>query len=207
MLLKQFPDKDQFHQYDYDWMFLSYLNNDAWPHPQSDEKLLARSQKIPSWVMKSGRNLMVVQWASSLLSQDFTPSDLEPRVPINVFVEKYRSLIESAKSKGARVMILDYRADYEGYGNYEPYSNALKKLSAEMNVHYFPILENAREPLNNLKLLEKKYDCRRVKSRWGMLVERLPHLYLYAEYYPEHLNEIGTAWLADTIAPIILSEP
>ncbi len=32
-----------------------------------------------------------------------------------------------------------------------------------------------------------------------------PRLWFYAEFHPEHLNELGTEWLADQVAQILLS--
>ena len=44
----------------------------------------------------------------------------------------------------------------------------------------------------------------RVARRWGPLLHERPSLRFYAEVYPEHLNEVGVAWLADEIAPMLL---
>ena len=44
----------------------------------------------------------------------------------------------------------------------------------------------------------------RVRQRWGTdKLERRPYLWYYAEMFPEHLNELGNAWLAARLAPSI----
>ena len=45
----------------------------------------------------------------------------------------------------------------------------------------------------------------RVARRWGPgMLQQHPYLWYFAEYSPEHLNEVGVAWLADRIAPMLL---
>jgi hypothetical protein len=43
-------------------------------------------------------------------------------------------------------------------------------------------------------------------ARWGPALRERPYLWLYAELVPEHLNEIGSTWLAERVASSIAQD-
>jgi hypothetical protein len=130
---------------------------------------------------------------------------LVPRLSLEEFVAGYRSLIESAKSKGARVLILDFRA----YAEYAPYSNALRTLAKEVGMPYVMVMEKCRDALMGFDELKRKYpdQLASAQRRWGRVLETHYHLWMYAEVSPEHLNEAGTSWLADEVGRIVAADP
>jgi len=123
-----------------------------------------------------------------------------PRVPRDQFVREYESFLTAAKQAQARVIVVDHRA----YPEYEPYSRELQRLAQRHAVEYVPVAERLAERLKNLQTVEEYPDlAQRAYRRWGDMLGQRPYLWYYAEYYPEHLNELGVAWLADQIAPLI----
>jgi lysophospholipase L1-like esterase len=191
--------REQFARYDFDWLLLSYVNNDAWPQPQRDADLLARRAVTPRWLSSLGNSLYLVLWAQSWRQ----PAELVPRLTLAEFAEHYTTLIEAAKKKNAQVLIVDYRA----YEAYEDYSKVLQRLAEEYGVGYFPVGERAAAALRDpaaLKPYEKQFE--RVQRRWGTMLAGREYLHLFAEVSPEHLNEAGAAWLADQLSPILLTQ-
>jgi lysophospholipase L1-like esterase len=187
--------EQQFKHYDFDWLLLSYLNNDAWPQPRPDSVLMARSRRTPRWVAQLGGSSRAVQWAQSRLRGKPAGAAPVPRLSLEEFTAQYRALIQAAQGKGARVLILDYRA----YESYEPYSRALAEIAAELHAEYVPVAERVRGALAAGNILDG-YENERVRRRWGPVLTKQPLLWVYAEYFPEHLNEVGVAWLADQVA-------
>jgi lysophospholipase L1-like esterase len=193
--------EQQFADYDYDWLLLSYLNNDAWPQPHSDSVLLARQHASAEWLSELGSRIQLVRWGRTWLDQGLWERALVPRVSLEQFLAEYGALIQSARQKGARVLILDFRA----YGSYKPYSTALEKLADSTGAQYLMVMAGCLDALNNPRQLAAYEDrLLRAQRRWGPLLQQCPHLWLYAEVSPEHLNEAGAAWLADRVRPILL---
>jgi len=198
----------QFATLEYDWLLLSYLNNDAWTQPHADRELLtpaaARSRRFTAW----SDHLALVRWGRSLLPRATTAEkDLVPRVSLPEYLETYRFFIASAAARGARVLIIDYRA----YDEYRAYSEALRDFAARSGVIYFPVRERLQEyyAQRAQRAPPAPYADRAdaVVRRWGaQTLREKPQLWIYAEYFPEHLNEIGVAWLVDQVAPILGSE-
>jgi hypothetical protein len=128
------------------------------------------------------------------------PSEYVPRVPLNEYVRHCEFFLETAQSRQTRVIIVDYRA----YPEYEPYSRQLQALARRYSVDYVPVAERVAERLKDLQTVTEYPELAELAyRRWGELLGQRPYLWYYAEYYPEHLNELGVAWLADQIAPLI----
>ena len=131
------------------------------------------------------------------------PSDYVPRVPLDEFVRHYEFFLDAAKNSRTRVVIVDHRA----YPEYEPYSRELRALAQRYAVDYVPVAERVAERLKNLQTVTEYPElAERAYRRWGDLLGQRPYLWYYAEYYPEHLNELGVAWLADQIAPLLRTQ-
>jgi lysophospholipase L1-like esterase len=193
--------EQQFADYDFDWLLLSYLNNDAWPQPHCDSVLLARRPALAEWLSELGSTIQLVRWGRAWRNQGLWERALVPRVSLKEFLAGYEALIQSAGKKGANVLILDFRA----YGAYKPYSTALEQLAASTGAQYLMVMAGCRDALNNPQELAPYEDrLLRAQRRWGPMLQERPHLWLYAEANPEHLNEAGTAWLADHVRPILL---
>jgi lysophospholipase L1-like esterase len=180
---------DLFAQHRWDVLLISFLNNDAWIQPLTDEENLRRQGSLPTRLVQLVGPSRIVQAAGRV-----APRRKSPRVPLPLFLESYEDLVKTVESLGTRVLILDYRA----YPEIQPYSEALRKLSGQLGVLYVPVAEWVDRALEQGGTEHAYPDLAlRVRRRWGRLMEKRPYLSLYAEYYPEHLNEVGTAWLAD----------
>lgn len=193
--------QQQFQENDFDWLLLSYLNNDAWLQPQADRELLNKKESILNVLSLLAGKIQLVLWAKSWIVNKVPKEDYVPRVSLDEFIEAYQFFISAAREKGAQVMILDYRA----YPQYEPYSRALQVLAKQEGVEYFAVAKRITTAFENLMELNKYPDhTRRVQRRWGvqMLKERA-YLWYFAEFYPEHLNELGVKWLTDQVVPIL----
>lgn len=194
----------KFQDHEYDWLLLSYLNNDAWLQPHSDREQFRRRTSLSGRCSRAGSHVYLVRWARSVTRQDTSAEqDRVPRVPLSEFLDAYRFFIATARTRRADVLILDYRA----YREYEPYSVALRRLAATEGVRYIPVAEVLSAAFANGMLAGSNEErAGRVLRRWGpkLLAER-PYLWYYAEYRPEHLNEVGTARLADVVAPLLLA--
>ena len=100
-----------------------------------------------------------------------------------------------------KVLIIDYRA----YKSSEPYSRALQVLANQEGVEYFAVAHQSETAFENMTELDKYPTLtNRVLRRWGaQLLRQKPYLWYYAEFYPEHLNEVGVKWLADQVTPLL----
>ena len=191
-----------FSRHEYDWLLLSYLNNDAWLQPHADRDLFRARASLVGRFAHLGNSIYLVRFGRSLLGTNKgQPAKLVPRVSLEEFVGGYREFIAADRARGAQVMIVDYRA----YAKYEPYSSALRDLATAEGVGYVSVAALTSEAVARGKP-ESAYADRasRVLRRWGAtLLGQRPYLWYYAEYSPEHLNEVGTAWLSDVIAPLL----
>ena len=108
-------------------------------------------------------------------------------------------LIAAAREKGARVMLVDYDA----FNMQVRYSQRLKSLAEEAEVAYFPVFDRIQAAFRVNPAMEQYSElAERVRRRWTPnLMRQKPYLRCFAELKPEHLNEVGVAWLADQIAP------
>ncbi len=193
----------RFGQHRFDVVLLSYLNNDAWPQPQTDFHLFEVQGSFLYPVARLIRHSRLVSFMGSFFSKDISPSDLVARVPLDDFVQHYESLVDTLhKAKTTRVMILDYCA----YRPYEPYSRKLRELARRRGLTYFGVAENVGLRIRDPRGLEPyRQLAERVARRWGpKMLQQHSYLWYYAERRPEHLNEVGVAWLADRIAPMLL---
>ncbi len=99
--------------------------------------------------------------------------------------------------------------DYRLYDDYAKYSHVLAEMAQKYShVHYFYVLDAVTAAFNAREHLTKYAShVDKIRRRWGEeTLRENPRLWFYAEFHPEHLNEIGTAWLADQVAQIILSD-
>ncbi len=195
---------EEFSQLPYNWLLLSFICNDGWAQPQTDRELISRgppsaAARCAQTVVDSSRAL---QAAQSLVGK-LKPVDRHvPRVERPDFIAHYEYFIAQAARRNARVLILDYSV----YPEYDGYSQDLIRL-AERNAHvkYLRVPQLATAALNAGEIPITYADrLDKVRHRWGYktLAEK-PHLWLYAEFYPEHLNELGTRWLAAKVAEVI----
>jgi lysophospholipase L1-like esterase len=191
-----------FRDREFDVVLLSYLNNDAWPQPQTDTQLLASRDSVFFDIARISSRSRVVAFLGSMVATEVDPKNFVARVPLEEFLQRYRSMITTLRARDSRVVIVDHCAHQE----YDPFSSALRSLAEAEGVEYFGVARRVGEQLQNLADLDRYGILNtRVMRRWGieLLLDR-PHLRLYAEYKrPEHLNEVGVAWLADAIAPTL----
>jgi lysophospholipase L1-like esterase len=191
---------DRFAQHRFDVILLSYLNNDAWLQPQTDTQLIERYASSSYSVSKLLQRSQLVSRLTSWLVPTVPPAEYVPRVPLDEFARSYEFFLEAAKSRTTRVIIVDYRA----YPEYEPYSRQLRDLAQRYSVDYVPVAERVAERLKDLQTVKEYPElAERAYRRWGELLGQRPDLWYYAEYYPEHLNELGVAWLANQVALLI----
>lgn len=194
---------DRFDQHHFDVILLSYLNNDAWLQPQTDAQLIERYSSTSYSASKLLQRSQLVSRLTGWLAPAVSPSQYVPRVPLDEFKQHCEFFLETAKSRQTRAIIVDYRA----YPEYEPYSRQLQDLAQRYGVDYVPVAERVAERLKDLQTVTEYPElAERAYRRWGDLLGQRPHLWYYAEYYPEHLNELGVAWLADQIAPRIRAQ-
>lgn len=185
-------------------VLLSFLNNDAWRQPQTDADLFARQTSFLHKAAKLSQNSRVCQLLA-LLAPEVSAEDMVERVPLDEYVGRYRALIATVRGAGGRVMIVDFRTHPE----YEPYSAALRAVAIEERVGYMEIHSSVGPRIQDLSGLGKyRAFAARVERRWGPdMMRENPYLWYYAEERPEHLNEVGVAWLADLIAPKLFGAP
>ena len=195
---------EKFAGHRFDVILLSYLNNDAWLQPQTDAQLFARHDSASYTVAKLLQHSQLAARMAGWLAPAVPPEEYRERVPLDEFVRDYEFLIGAALQQRSRVIIVDHRA----YPEYEPYSRRLQELARRHRVDYYPVAEQVTERLKNLQTVEEYRELAvRAYQRWGELLGQRPYLWYYAEYYPEHLNELGVAWLADQIAARIRGQP
>ncbi|MBM83860.1 MAG: hypothetical protein CMJ78_25170 [Planctomycetaceae bacterium] len=189
-----------FEQYEFDFLLLSYLNNDAWRQPYSDRQLMQQGIREDGAFLKAASQLAVVRWLRA--RSDVSPEDYVSRVSLEDFEQHYRNFLKRASDRDAKVIIVDHRA----YPEYEPFSRVLSSLVSS-NIKYIPVREQLTATLKGPESLQPyKAMMPAIEKRWGKaaLAER-PYLWFYAEFYPEHLNELGAQWLGKNVAREIQS--
>ena len=185
----------------FDVVLLSYLNNDAWLQPQTDAELFAIRESPLYPVARLARRSRLIRFVGSWAHTEVPAREFVQRVPLDDFVQQYESLIGALHEARTHVMVLDYRA----HRSYEPYSVRLQELAARHGVPYFNVTRKARSRMIGAEGYgEYRHLGQRVARRWGPMLDERPSLRFYAEVYPEHLNEVGVAWLADQVAPMLL---
>ena len=198
--------QQQFANYNYDWLLLCYLNNDAWRNPVSDQVMLEQASAPSAWLGQMARHSNLLQWASSL--SKIPEEDYVRRVSLDEYKANYGKFIAAARRRSARVLLIDYCFP-EVFPGYEPYSNALREIATEHEVAYFhvrqslqPVFEDENGLDPYLPLLSK------VARRWGSAtLAEAPHLCFYAEIdEPIHLNEVGNTWLVEQLLDYFLSQ-
>lgn len=196
--------QSQFQRNHFDVLMLSFLNNDAWRQPNSDAELFRQKSSSIQPLADLARRSRLVAWTESWIRPVVPKQRYVPRVSKEDYAAHYRLLIEAAQKAGTRVVILDYRA----YDQYEPYSQILRQLADEKQIDYIFVGGRVVAAVEDPKILEKyPSQMGRVERRWGsgVLSER-PYLWYYAEYHPEHLNELGVAWFADQLGEMLCRE-
>lgn len=196
--------QETFQQHSFDWLLLSFLNNDAWRQPQQDLDLLDRNASLVQPLGDLARRSRLVNWAEFLLRPELPKSQYVPRVTRADFIAHYRLLIDAARRGGMRVMILDFRA----YEQYEPYSEALREFAEQEHVVYVSVgtrmADAIADPSTRKPFPEQAL---RIERRWGtdLLTER-PYLWYFAEFRPEHLSELGVALLSNQLTESLCQE-
>jgi lysophospholipase L1-like esterase len=181
-----------------DVLLLSFLNNDAWPQPRTDDASLRWYGSAWYSVSVLIHHSQLVCWLERWIFAASAKSREVPRVPLDEFAQNYESFIREAGK--AAVIIVDYRA----YRQYEPYSQKLRELAREKGVTYVSVAELIEQEMKEGHALARYPElAKRVQGRWGGLLLQRPYLWYFAEYYPEHLNELGVALLADHMAPLV----
>ena len=192
-----------FRQHRFDVWLLSYLNNDAWLQPQTDADLFRRSASGEDRISEFVHGSRLVCWVEAAL-----PGAWRSRIMFRGFRWTNSSATIGCSSRppvrGTRVMILDYRA----YPQYEPYSRRLREFAREEDVEYFAVAEHLQQEMANP---ENRFEVPALDgpraTALGTAVQERPYLWYLAEFHPEHLNEVGTAWLADQLAPLLARPP
>ena len=194
-----------FRDHKFDVLMLSFLNNDAWRQPQHDLDLLSNNSSFVHKLGGLARQSRIVNWLEASFRTPIPKSKFVPRVEKKDFIDHYRRLIDLAESSGTKVMILDYRA----YDQYAPYSIALKQLADERRVDYVPIAPQIAAAIEKPETLDRyPTEVEQVRRRWGTeLLNERPYLWYFAEFHPEHLNEIGVDLLTDQLKKAICKEP
>ncbi len=190
---------DKFQDCEFDWLLLAFLNNDAWRQPHADRDLMSRQSPVIYLLSCVADNVRLAKWSRSMLIGDRAPEDFVPRVELDDFLQAHRRLIAAAREKGARVMLVDYDA----FNTQVRYSQRLKSLAEEAEVAYFPVFDRIQAAFRVNPAMEQYSElAERVRRRWTPnFMRQKPYLRCFAELKPEHLNEVGVAWLADQIAP------
>ncbi|MEZ6124222.1 MAG: hypothetical protein R3C49_13755 [Planctomycetaceae bacterium] len=189
-----------FSRHQFDWLLLSYINNDAWLQPKSDDDLIqeSRSHLGSGFVDRLAEKSALLKALRSWKNQSPRTMTEVPRVSLDQFVRNYQSFLEVAGKHRAKVLILDYCV-YQDYG---PYVEALRQLASDApDVYYYAVPENVLEALE-AGVHQTQYGkfLPSIRRRWGdAALQENPLLWFYAEFHPEHLNELGTAWLSDQI--------
>mgnify|MGYP001555340495 CR=1 FL=1 len=196
--------QSKFQQHHFDVLMLSFLNNEAWRQPNSDADLLLQKSSSIQPLAELARQSRLVNWTESWFRPAIPKQRYVPRVSREDYASHYRLLVDAAQNAGTRVVILDYRA----YDQYEPYSQVLRQLADEKQIEYIFVGGRVVAAVEDSTILEQYPSQKeRVERRWGsaVLSER-PYLWYYAEYHPEHLNELGVAWFADQLSETLCRE-
>lgn len=183
----------QFRDYPYDLLMLSYLNNDAWLQQRADIDTLAAYSAPWRPAAMLAERLWTVRWLRARRASAAEDA-LVARVDLETFEERYRRFIAAARARGARVMLIDHNA----YAEYAPYTQVLRRLAAERGVSWLPVRHTLRAgfSLPDAKARDPELVAR-VRRRWGAdKLQRRAYLWYYAEFLPEHLNELGNVFIA-----------
>lgn len=196
--------QEAFQDHHFDFLLLSFLNNDAWRQPGQDLDLLSQKASPLQPLGDFARQSRLVSWVEACIRPAIPKDRYVPRVSKDDFISHYRLLIDAARKAGTRVVILDYRA----YAQYEPYSQALRVLAADTGVEYLLVGERIAGAMSDAKIISRyPLQADRIQRRWGTeLLSQRPYLWYFAEYHPEHLNELGVAWLTDQLKEIFVPE-
>ena len=195
----------EFSQLAYKWLLVSFLNNDAWEQPHTDQELLSHPPTRPQVMMQAAiSRSRLLQAVQATMPRSTSPEDHVSRVDLSDYTKNAEFFAEQARQHGAQLLFIDYRL----YADYANYSHVLSEMSKKYShVHYLYVLDavtaafNAREHLTKYASLDDK-----IRRRWGKeMLRENPRLWFYAEFHPEHLNELGTEWLANQVAQILLS--
>lgn len=191
----------QFRDYPYDVLMLSFLNNDAWPQRRTDTDTLAVYSAPWRPAAMLAERLWTVRWVRAWRSGTAEEA-LVARVDLATFEERYRRFIAAARTRGARVMLIDHNA----YEEYAPYTRVLRRLANERQVSWLPVRSTLRAGFSLADAQARDPELvARVRRRWGAdKLQRRDYLWYYAEFFPEHLNELGNLFIARLLRDEIL---
>ena len=82
--------EERFQDVDFDWLLLSYVNNDAWRQPQTDRDAFARAALVDGWFSRICRQSSLVGWLTELRTSQVPEERYVPRVPIDEFLCRRR---------------------------------------------------------------------------------------------------------------------
>ncbi len=189
----------------FDWLFVSFLNNDAWPQPRADKDaaITGSGNTAANWFVAHSRTAQLLNAQLRPVVRSF---DFVPRVALNDFLSNYTFLLEQAEKQDAKMLILDYCV----YPEYQSYTDGLLRFSERSaQVKYLHVASQAALAMEQQAHLTQFSELTEgVRRRWGAnFLQQHPYLWIYAEFNPEHLNEIGTAWLSDTVVKTFLTHP
>lgn len=195
----------KFKELKFDWLFVSFVNNDAWPQPHADKDVAATGSgnATANWFVAHSRTAQLLNAQLRPVVRTF---DFVPRVALSDFLSNYTFLLEQAEEQNAKMLILDYCV----YPEYQPYSDALVRFSERSpQVEYLHVASQAALAMEQkVHLIQFSELTEGVRHRWGAnFLQQHPYLWIYAEFSPEHLNEIGTAWLSDSVVKTFLTHP
>ena len=191
--------REQFQEEQFDILILSFLNNDAMRQPQTDFDLFQRKMSLVSQASDFARHSRLIQLADALVATKPSIDDMPARVPLEDFERLYRWFFNECAQRNMYLIVLDFRA----YDPYESYSRVLQSLLRTTTYDYLAVKSTIEDEFNDLKMLELYPELAdQVQRRWSdAVLKDEPYLWYYAEFeHPEHLNEVGTAWLADKVA-------
>lgn len=195
---------EEFAEQRFNWFLVSFLNNDAWAQPKSDRELLSHP---PSEVALLAQSMVVhsrlLQAVQAAVPRSTSTNDYVARVCLAEYQANIEYFVEQARRHDAQLLFIDYRV----YNDYSPYSHVLAEMAQNQpSVHYFYVLDRVTEAFNAGRHLTRyKAQAETVRRRWSeKTLQENPRLWFYAEFHPEHLNEVGTAWLADQVADLML---
>jgi hypothetical protein len=145
--------------------------------------------------------LWVVRWVRARRT-GAAEANLVPRVDLETFEERYRRFIASARARDARVILIDHNA----YEEYASYSQVLRRLATERDVSWLPVRRILRADFSLTDAQANQPElAARVQRRWGAdKLQQRDYLWYYAEFFPEHLNELGNVFVASILRDEIL---
>ena len=187
---------------DFDLVLISFLNNDAWPQPLSDREVMEKRRSVFYPLTRLLSRLEIYRFVARKLFLA-TGEEMRPRVPPERFVGNYEEMTGFFLKQGTPVIVTDFRA-FKGYSRY---SDLLRDFAVRHDgVAYFNVAAGLAEDFDAAAKRDRYPDlAARVVARWGTvaLTDR-PHLWAYAEFAPQHLNELGAVWLARRMSDAII---